>query len=92
MDIVDSLVAYEPGAEFVIEDDDINRLEWRGTKPKPTLEDLKVITTEQINKTKYKELRAAALGSAEEQLDFIYRNGLDAWMSNVQRIEEMYPE
>ena len=45
---------------------------------------------------KYKSDRAQAyiqtMGHAEDQLDFIYRNGIKAWKAKIKEIKDRYPK
>ena len=38
------------------------------------------------------DLRKKAYPSWEDQLDYIYHNGLDAWKTMIQNIKEKYPK
>lgn len=39
----------------------------------------------------YKELRVGEYPSPEEQLDYIYHHGLDAWRVMIKEIKDKYP-
>lgn len=43
-----------------------------------------------IHKT-YKELRKDEYPPLEEQLDYIYHNGIDAWRIMIQEIKDRHP-
>ena len=40
----------------------------------------------------YKESRAAAYPSIEDQLDDIYHNGIDAWKANILAVKKTHPK
>jgi hypothetical protein len=40
----------------------------------------------------YKESRAAAYPSIEDQLDDIYHNGIDAWKANILAVKQAQPK
>ena len=40
----------------------------------------------------YKESRAAAYPSIEDQLDEIYHNGLDAWKTKILAVKQAHPK
>jgi len=40
----------------------------------------------------YKESRAAAYPSIEDQLDDIYHNGLDAWKTKILAVKKAHPK
>jgi hypothetical protein len=40
----------------------------------------------------YKETRAAAYPSIEDQLDDIYHNGIDAWKANILAVKQAHPK
>jgi hypothetical protein len=39
----------------------------------------------------YKELRKMVYPPVEEQLDFIYHNGIDEWKKMISEIKDKYP-
>lgn len=44
------------------------------------------------DKKKYISQRMAAYGRVEDQLDFIFHNGLDAWKEKIAKIKEEFPK
>ena len=61
---------------------------------KLTSEGLVELTAEEINfiPLTYKQKRQAEYGSAEDMIEYITENGLEAWQSKVQEIKNKYPK
>ena len=71
--------------------------EWNATdKPKPTEEQLNALETEATkleNNAKADSNRQKEYGSWEQQLDYIYHNGITNWKSNyIKPIKDKYPK
>jgi len=71
--------------------------EWNATdKPKPTDEQLNALETETtkiINNNKADANRKKEYLSVEEQLDYIYHNGIDKWKTDhIKPIKDKYPK
>ena len=71
--------------------------EWNATdKPKPTEEQLNALETEATkleNNAKADFNRQKEYGSWEQQLDYIYHNGITNWKSNyIKPIKDKYPK
>ena len=71
--------------------------EWNAKdKPKPTDEQLNALETEATkleNNAKADSNRQAEYGSWEQQLDYIYHNGITNWKSNyIKPIKDKYPK
>ena len=91
-----------PNFKEVILQDDSNGQgayikEWNATdKPKPTDAQLNALETEATkleNNAKADFNRQAEYGSWEQQLDYIYHNGITNWKSNyIKPIKDKYPK
>ena len=71
--------------------------EWNATdKTKPTDDELNAVDTEATkleNNAKADLNRKTEYGSWEEQLDYIYHNGITAWKTNfIKPIKDKYPK
>jgi hypothetical protein len=91
-----------PNFKEVILQDDSNGQgayikEWNATdKPKPTDAQLNALETEATkleNNAKADSNRQKEYGSWEQQLDYIYHNGITNWKSNyIKPIKDKYPK
>ncbi len=46
----------------------------------------------EVAKYAYKEARAIAYPSTEDQLDDIYHNGVDGWKTTIKAVKDKYPK
>ena len=61
--------------------------------PKPSLKDLETAWAEHLDNkvaTQYKSQRAAEYPPIEAQLDLIYREGLESWMTLIHSIKTFW--
>tara|TARA_R100000152_G_C6762009_1_gene186217 strand:- start:494 stop:778 length:285 start_codon:yes stop_codon:yes gene_type:complete len=78
----------KPGASW---SDRNGVLEWdaSNSQSKPTEDEI----TAEIKRLEYSHKRAAEYPSLEEQLDYIYHNGLTKWKTEIiQPVKEKYPK
>lgn len=52
----------------------------------------KAAVLEWVDAQQYKELRAAAYPSIQDQLDTIFHDGLDAWKAEIQAVKDLHPK
>jgi hypothetical protein len=94
-DIVASIKAINPKAEFVLRADDVKQIEWHnGTTPiaeKDILAKQKELQTAYDN-NKYQRDRAEAYPSIADQLDDLYHNGIDGWKTTIKAVKDKYPK
>lgn len=95
MDIVKALLHKYPGKQFSI-GETYESLIWHELEDeKPTLKELEEAWEDwlgQQNSIKYKSLRAAEYPPIVDQLDMIYREGIETWMTMIKNIKEKYPD
>jgi hypothetical protein len=96
--LVKAIKHLNPSAEFIAEDNDINRIVWlNGTQPIPANE---ILAKQQeliaeYNSKQYQRDRAKAYPSIQEQLDLQYWdkvNGTDTWEQAINAIKAQYPK
>ncbi len=94
-DIVASIKAINPNAEFVMQSDDVKQIEWHnGTKPIAEADILakqKELQTAYDNNA-YQRNRASEYPSIANQLDDLYHNGIDGWKTTIKAIKDKYPK
>lgn len=75
--------------------DSYSSLVWHDETPCPTeeeLENLKNIVDVEKQNNEYKNLRASAYPSIQDQLDLLFHGGLDSWKTKIQEIKDQYPK
>ena len=95
--IVASIKAINPNAEFVMQADDVKQIEWHnGTTPIAEADILakqKELQTAYDN-NEYQRNRAEAYPSIGEQLDLIYHAGQggDAFQAAIKAVKDKHPK
>ena len=97
MDIVKAVLSLRPGAEFTVNGDTYEGLEWfnENDLPPPTEEEInQEIERLQVeyNNNQYQRDRASAYPSIEDQLDTLYHQGYDGWKAMVDEVKNKYPK
>jgi len=92
--IEDAILALVPGAEFVVYENKI--IQWDSEETQPTESEIATkkteLETEYYNNV-YQRNRAAEYPSIEDQLDYIYHNGLTKWKSDIIKpVKDKYPK
>jgi len=94
IDFSKALLHKYPGTQWVISET-YESLDWHDKEvEKPSKEDLEQAWEEYLihkENTEYRNLRAAAYPSIQDQLDLIQREGLEGWSQMIQSIKEKYP-
>lgn len=97
MKISKALLSLVPNAEFGIEDNDFNRINWRDSRPMPsyeeTMAEVERLRQEWIN-TEYQRQRAPEYPSIGDQLDALFHAGVfpPEMASKIQAIKDKYPK
>ena len=94
--ITDAIVSLRPNSAFILESDDISRLEWKdnNTLP-PTLEELQdelIRLLQDFSIIEYKNLREKEYPTIKDQLDLLYHQGYDGWKDKIKEIKDKYPK
>jgi len=94
IDKSDALQSLRPGAEWVLRGDE---LEWLSTDiPQPSDAEIEAEVArlqQEYENNEYQRQRAVEYPRLEEQLDYIYHYGVDAWKTNViDPIKNKYPK
>ena len=98
MTLEKAIFKINPNANFIINNNDINNIEWtNGTTPIPANE---ILAKQQeliaeYNAKQYQRDRAKAYPSIQEQLDMQYWdkvNGTDTWEQSINAVKAQYPK
>ena len=93
--ILKSILAINPKAEFTVSAEDVKQIVWNeNTTPiseKDILAKQKELQTAYDN-LKYQRDRAKAYPSIADQLDDLYHNGIDGWKTTIKAIKDKYPK
>lgn len=91
-----AIFSLRPQAEFSIIEDDYSTLQWFKEEIElPTEEEIleEVNRLEEENKsTVYRQERAMAYPSIQDQLDTLYHEGYDGWRAIITEVKERYPK
>lgn len=94
--ITDALINLRPNSAFILENDDLARLEWKdkNTSP-PTPQEVQ----DELNRllqvfstVEYQNLREKEYPSIKDQLDILYHQGYDGWKEKIKEIKDKYPK
>ncbi len=86
---------YSSGYIFTIEDNDYSTLEWSDDNdiPKPTEEELNEELARIEALEDYQKPRQMAYPSIQDQLDYIYHNGIAKWKSDmIKPVKDAHPK
>ena len=94
--ITDAIVSLRPNSAFILENDDVSRLEWKdsNTKP-PTKEEIQNELNrllQDFSNLEYKNLREKEYPTIKDQLDILYHEGYDGWKDKIKEIKDKYPK
>lgn len=94
--ITDAIVSLRPNSAFILENDDVSRLEWKdnNTNP-PTKEEIQNELTrllQDFSVIEYKNLREKEYPNIKDQLDILYHEGYEGWKNKIQEIKDKYPK
>lgn len=94
INLMTAIQSLRPNAECVVRDSDIEWLDSNQTQPTDA-----EIQTEldrlqaEYDANQYQRDRAAEYPSMEEQLDYIYHNGIEAWKADmILPVKDKYPK
>ena len=94
--ITDALISLRPNSAFILENDDISKLEWKdnNTSPPTPQEIQNELNRLQQNFSiiEYKNLREKEYPSIKDQLDIMFHDGYEAWKNKIQEIKDKYPK
>jgi len=98
MQISDAVYSLRPGAEWSLNGnvyENLNWLEPENGQTKPSKEEVlaELERLEQVYiKNQYQRERKRKYPSFAEQFDLLYHGGYDAWKQEIDKIKEMYPK
>lgn len=97
IEIADALQSLRPNASFGVANNDVDQINWQSDPA--TRPDRQEILDEQARLQSlrdaeiYKKQRAFAYPSIEQQLDYIYHHGIDAWKSDlIDPVKAQFPK
>lgn len=94
--ITDAIVSLRPNSAFILENDDLSKLEWKdsNTNP-PTKEEIQSELNRLLQdfyNIEYKNLREKEYPNIKDQLDILYHDGYDGWKDKIKEIKDKYPK
>lgn len=97
MNILKTLQYLKPDIKVVVWDNDIDKIQYHELETfRPTKDEIlavdQVLVAEFDKKINYASYRIAEYGSVEDQLDFIVKNGIDAFQKRNLAIKSKYPK
>jgi hypothetical protein len=97
-DLTKALISLRPGAEWSLNGDTYEGLNWISDTPKPTQEELEA-EADRLHQVwlseKYKRDRQPEYPPLADQLDMLYWdkvNGTDNWQQAIQAVKDKYPK
>lgn len=101
MKISTALQSLVPGAQFAIENNDYNKIQWFDSRPMPSKKEVDAeverLETEWV-RTEYQRNRRPEYPSLEELADALYWNNkgdqskLEAYYAKVEEVKNKYPK
>ena len=98
-DVAHALTSLHPNSDWYIDGDANNyaNLTWEDVNiPKPTEAEVtaeRQRLTDEWNNAEYQRLRKEEYPSMEEQLDYIYHNGVESWKADmILPVKNKYPK
>ena len=96
IDIVEAILKINPKAEVSVDDKDINKITWlNGTTPisKSDIEAKQAELQTAYDVKQYQRDRKKEYPLIEDQLDYIYHNGVTKWKTDmITPVKEKYPK
>jgi hypothetical protein len=94
--LADAILRLRPNSAFVLENEDLSRLDWRddSTVP-PSIEEINIeykSLLKEYESYSYWRNRRKEYPKIEEQLDILFHKGYDGWKNIIQQIKEKYPK
>lgn len=94
--IADAIISLRPHSAFILENDDISRLEWKDSNTLPPTKEEILNELSKLNKNfstvEYQNLREKEYPSIKDQLDILYHEGYEGWKNKIQEIKDKYPK
>jgi len=94
IDLTKTIKAINADAKFIIQDEDIDNIQWINTAPisKSDIEAKQTELQDDYNALQYQRDRAKEYPSIADQLDDIFHNGIESWKANIQITKDKYPK
>jgi len=97
MGIVEAVLSLRPGAQFTVNGDTYEGLEWSDDNdlPPPTEEEINQEIErlqQEYENNQYQRDRAKEYPSIQDQLDTLYHQGYDGWKAMVNEVKNKYPK
>lgn len=94
--ITDAIISLRPNSSFILENDDLARLEWKDSNTSPPTKEEILNELNRLHQDfsviEYKNLREKEYPSIKDQLDLLYHQGYDGWKDKIKEIKDKYPK
>ena len=93
--IVDAIRLINPNALVSVGNNDINQITWNEGTPVIPNEDILAKQVElqaEYDAKQYQRDREKEYPTWQDQLDYIYHNGIDAWKATIKVTKDKYPK
>ena len=96
MDITKALASLRPGAQWTLNGEKYEGLEWLDTEQEKPSEAELIAECERLQAEyeakEYQRLRASEYPSFADQFDLLYHGGYDAWKAAIDAVKAKYPK
>lgn len=86
-----ALQSLAPGAQWILNGETLDGLEWLDESPRPTDREIEAEIERLKPIVAYRASRQEAYPAVEEQLDMIYHN-IENWKTTIADIKERFPK
>jgi hypothetical protein len=94
--ITDAIVSLRPNSAFILENEDLSKLEWKDDSiSPPDFEEIKIEYSKlliEYESYHYWRNRRKEYPKIEQQLDILYHEGYDGWKKAINNIKDKYPK
>ena len=94
-DIITAILAINSNAEVTVSAEDINQIVWHNNTPVISNEDILAKQAElqaAFDAKQYQRDREKEYPTWQDQLDYIYHNGVDGWKATIKVTKDKYPK
>ena len=94
IDLAQTIKAINVDAKFIIQNEDIDNIQWIDTTPisKADIQAKQAELQTAYNNNQYQRDREKEYPSIAEQLDDLYHNGIDGWKATIKITKDKYPK
>jgi hypothetical protein len=92
----DAIIKIRPNSAFILENEDLSRLEWKDNSiSPPNVDEINFEYSKLLQEYEsydYWRNRKKEYPKIEDQLDILYHQGYDGWKKIIQEIKDKYPK